>query len=90
MAHLVSGRLLDWIEVADDWVLAKTRPPKEFVGVPLGQSSMRQKRRVTVVSVKAQSSERFCHAGNDTVLSYGDVILVAGHPDDVEAFVERI
>lgn len=88
VAHLVSGRLLDWIEIAEDWALAKTKPPREFVGVPLGQSGMRQKRHVTVVSVKAQGQPRFCHAGNDTVLSYGDEILVAGHPDDVERFVD--
>lgn len=90
VAHLVSGRLLDWIEIAEDWALAKTRPPREFVGVPLGQSGMRQKRRVTVVSVKAQNQTRFCHAANDTVLAYGDEILVAGHPDDLERFVESM
>jgi trk system potassium uptake protein TrkA len=88
VAHLVSGRILDWIEIADDWALAKTRPPREFVGVPLGESGMRQKRRVTVVSVKAQNQPRFCHAANNTILSYGDEILVAGHPDDVERFVD--
>lgn len=90
VAHLVSGRLLDWIEIADDWALAKTRPPKEFVGIPLGQSGMRQKRRVTVVSVKAQNQPAFHHAANDTVLTYGDEILIAGHPDDLERFVETI
>ncbi len=88
VAHLVSGRLLDWIEIADDWALAKTHPPQEYVGIPLGQSGMRQKRRVTVVSVKAQNQSAFRHAGNDTVLSYGDEILVAGHPRDVEGFVD--
>lgn len=90
VAHLVSGRLLDWVEVADDWALAKTRPPREFVGVPLGRSGMRQKRRVTVVSVKAEKAARFAHAANDTVLAYGDEILVAGHPDDVERFVDTM
>lgn len=88
VAHLVSGRLLDWIEISEDWVLARTRPPREFVGVPLGESGMRQRRRVTVVSVKAQNQARFRHAGNDTVLSYGDEIIVAGHPDDVEGFCD--
>lgn len=90
VAHLVSGRLLDWIEVSDDWVLAKTKPPKDLVGIALGQSGLRQKRRVTVVSVKHQNQPRFCHAGNDTRLGYGDEILVAGHPDDVERFVDTI
>lgn len=88
VAHLVSGRFLDWIDISPDWALAKTTPPREFVGVALGQSRIRQKRRVTVVSVRAQNRTGFCHADYDTVLSYGDEILIAGHPDDVEAFAD--
>ena len=34
IAHLVSGRLLDWVELDAEWVFAKTRPPREIVGVP--------------------------------------------------------
>lgn len=88
VAHLVSSRVLDWIEVDRDWVLVKTRPPKEYVGVPLGRSGLRTKRHVTVVSVKPENSDQFVHAGTETVLRYGDQILIAGRPDDVERLVE--
>jgi trk system potassium uptake protein len=90
VAHLVSGRLLDYLEVDQDWVLAKTRPPQQYVGVPLGRSGLRSRHRVTVVSVKPERGQRFTHAGTETVLAYGDQVLVAGHPDDVERFVEDI
>ena len=88
VAHLVSGRLLDWVELDDDWVFAKTKPPRELVGVPLGQSGLRRKHRVTVVSVKPEHKTAFTHAGTDTVLTYGAEIVIAGRPTDVEHFVD--
>lgn len=90
VAHLVSGRMLDWIEVDDDWVLAKTRPPKYLAGVPLGESKLRAKHKVTVVAVKPENRTSFTHAGTDTILRYGDHILVGGRPEDIEKFVETL
>jgi trk system potassium uptake protein len=88
IAHLVSGRLLDWVELDPQWVFAKTKPPQELVGVPLGESALRKKHHVTVVSVKPEDKTGFTHADMDTVLTYGSVIVIAGRPDDVERFVD--
>jgi trk system potassium uptake protein len=88
IAHLVSGRLLDWVELDPQWVFAKTKPPKELVGVPLGESGLRKKHHVTVVSVKPENRTSYTHADYDTVLTYGSLIVIAGRPDDVERFVD--
>jgi trk system potassium uptake protein TrkA len=88
IAHLVAGRLLDWVELDPQWVFAKTRPPREIVGVPLGETGLRKKHHVTVVSVKPERKTSYTHADYDTVLTYGSVIVIAGRPDDVERFVE--
>ena len=88
IAHLVAGRLLDWVELDPQWVFAKTRPPREIVGVPLGETGLRKKHRVTVVSVRPEHQASFTHAANDTVLTYGSVIVIAGRPADVERFVD--
>lgn len=88
IAHLVSGRLLDWVELDAEWVFAKTRPPQEVVGVPLGQTGLRKRHRVTVVSVRPEYQATYTHADYDTVLTYGSVIVIAGRPADVERFVE--
>ena len=88
VAHLVAGRLLDWVELDPQWAFAKTKPPKELVGVPLGESGLRKKHHVTVVSVKPENQSSFTHAGTDTVLTYGAEIVIAGRPADVERFVE--
>ncbi|MFJ2029670.1 potassium channel family protein [Streptosporangium sp. NPDC087985] len=87
LARLLNGRMLDYMGVDGDYALAKTRPPREFVGVPLGQSGLRRKYGVTVVCVKGQYDE-FTHAASDTVLSYGDVIIIAGKAEQVERFTE--
>lgn len=88
IAHLVAGRLLDWVELDPQWVFAKTKPPREIVGVALGETGLRKKHRVTVVSVKPEHQATYTHADYDTVLTYGSVIVIAGRPDDVEKFVD--
>jgi trk system potassium uptake protein TrkA len=87
VAHLVSGRVQDYLEVDEDFAIVKTQPPKEAVGIRLGETGLRSKYGVTVVSVKTQG-EPFTYATADTVLMYGDTIIVAGKVDDVERFVE--
>jgi trk system potassium uptake protein len=87
VAHLVTGRAQDYLELDEDFAIAKTKPPKEAVGVPLGETRLRSKYGVTVVSVKTQD-EPFTYATVDTVLTYGDTIVVSGKIDDVERFVE--
>ncbi|MFD1934139.1 MULTISPECIES: potassium channel family protein [Nonomuraea] len=87
VAHLVSGRMLDYMQVDEGFALAKTRPPKEYVGVRLGSSGLRKKFGVTVVAVKSPGEE-FTYATAETELSYGDVILVSGRTENVERFAE--
>ncbi|WP_405145127.1 TrkA family potassium uptake protein [Sphaerisporangium sp. NBC_01403] len=87
VAHLVTGRMLDYIEVDENFALVKTRPPKDLVGVSLGESRLRKKHGVTIVGVKSQGQE-FTYATADTVLMYGDVIIVSGTIEKVERFAE--
>ncbi|MGK5557310.1 potassium channel family protein [Actinomadura kijaniata] len=89
VAHLVSGQMLDYVEVDEDFALVKTRPPKEIVGTPLGRTRLRSRHGVTVVCVKA-TGEPFTYATADTVLQYGDIIVVAGPIAKVERFVDNL
>lgn len=86
VAHLLSGRILDWVELDSEWVFAKTKPPGELVGVPLGEIGLRKKHRVTVVSVKPENEPSFTYAAPSTVLTHGAEIVIAGRPVDVERF----
>lgn len=91
IAHLLSGRLLDYVEVDEDFAMIKTKPPRDVVSVPLRDSRVRSRFGVTVVAVKSEARgprAPFVHATPDTVLMYGDIILVIGKINDVERFAE--
>lgn len=87
VAHLVSGRMLDYVEIEEGFAFIKTRPPRDFVGTPLGESKLRKKYGVTIVAVKSPG-EDFTYATADTVLNYDDIIIVSGRTEQLERFSE--
>lgn len=87
VAHLVMGRMLDYIEFEDDYAMVKTRAPEEAVGRPLGESHLRAKYGVTVVALKPPGRE-FTYATAETVVHRNDVLIVAGRTSHVEAFAD--
>ncbi|WP_017536966.1 MULTISPECIES: potassium channel family protein [Nocardiopsis] len=87
VAHLVSGRMLDYVEIEEGFALGKTRAPREVIGRRLGDTGIRAKYGITVVSIK-HHGEQFTYATENTVPQKGDVIVVAGKTDDVERFAE--
>ncbi|WP_436791916.1 potassium channel family protein [Yinghuangia sp. YIM S10712] len=89
VAHMVSGRMLDYIAVDEDFAIIKVTPPRDLVGIPLRDTQLRTRRGVTIVSVKTPDSP-FTYASADTILAYGDVILVAGTIANVEQFANTV
>ena len=87
VAHLVMGRMLDYIEFEDDYAMVKTVAPAEAVGRPLAESELRSKYGITVVSIKRRG-EGFTYATADTVVRRGDLLIVAGKATDTERFAE--
>lgn len=86
VAHLVSGQMLDYMQVDTDFAIAQIRPPQQLVGVALRQDGIHTKHGITVVAVKNAGGE-FSNAGPDTELTHDDVVLVTGRVRDLERFV---
>ncbi|WP_210508428.1 TrkA family potassium uptake protein [Naasia sp. SYSU D00057] len=84
-AHLVSGRMLDYIQFDDDFAIVKMHPPKPIRDLPLGESQVRRKYHVTVVGVKSPGRP-FTYATAETVVSTHDLVIVSGHTTDIERF----
>jgi trk system potassium uptake protein TrkA len=84
-AHLVSGRMLDFIEFDDDFALVKMYPPKPIRGKNLSESGVRTRHNVTVVGVKSPGKP-FTYATEKTVVSNHDLIIVSGTEGDIEKF----
>ncbi len=87
VAHLVRGRMLDYIEFDDGYAIVKTSPPSGIHGIALGESRPRSKFGVTVVGVK-RANQDFTHATPETVVEAGDLLIVSGPRDKVERFSE--
>ena len=87
-AHLVSGRLLDYIEFDDDFAIAKMRPPKETHGFTLAESDIRAKYGVSVVGIKSPG-EDFTYADATTRIHSRDILIVSGQVDLIERFAAR-
>jgi trk system potassium uptake protein len=87
VAHLVRGRMLDYIEFDDGYAIVKTTPPQSIFGIPLGESRVRSKYGVTIVGVK-RAGQDFTHATPETVVDRDDLIIVSGPETSVERFSE--
>lgn len=87
VAHLVRGRMQDYIEFDEDYAFVKTTAPGIVKGVPLGESLIRKEHGVTIVGYKPAGGE-FTYATEKTVVEPGDLIIVSGREENVEAFCE--
>ena len=85
VAHLVTGRMIDFIEFDDGFAIAKTRAPRESHGKTLSESALRSKYSVTVVGVKRARLD-FTYAKADTLIEHGDLLIVSGPTGHVETF----
>lgn len=85
VAHLVTGRMIEYIEFDDGYAFAKTRPPHDMIGRSLSGYGVREEYGITVVGVKAYGQD-FTYATPTTVLREGAEIIVSGPKDRVEQF----
>ena len=88
VAHLVNGRLLDYMEFDDGFAIVKINPPQETIGFTLEQSQIRRKYGVTVVGVKAPG-EDFTYAVPETKVSAHHVLIVSGPTELIDRFAAR-
>lgn len=88
VAHLVNGKLLDYIEFDDGFAIVKIKPPSEAIGFTLEQSQIRRKYGVTVVGVKAPG-EDFTYAVPQTKISAHHTLIVSGPTELLERFAAR-
>jgi trk system potassium uptake protein TrkA len=85
VAHMVTGRMIDYIELDSGFALVETLVPREAHGKTLLEASLRAKYDVTVVCIKPQGLS-FTYATPDTLMQEGDILLVAGETKQVERF----
>jgi trk system potassium uptake protein TrkA len=85
VAHLVAGRVLDFLPLDTGFALVEATAPVSMTGRSLGDIGVRANHGITVVCVKPKGGE-FTYATAETVLGEGDIIVVAGATAEAEAF----
>ena len=85
VAHLVRGKMLDYIEFDDGYAIVKTTPPRSILDRTLADAAVRRRFGVTIVGIK-RAGEDFSYATPDSVVHGGDLIIVSGDRDRVERF----
>ena len=85
VAHLITGRLMDFIEFEDGFAIAKINAPADTHDQTLAEAHVRSRHGVTVVGVK-RLNEDFQHALPETRILPADVLIVSGPTRKIELF----
>jgi trk system potassium uptake protein len=88
VAHMVTGKMIDFIEFDDGFAIVKTCAPADAIGLTLAASGLRAKYGITVVGVKRQKQD-FTYATPETMIEKGDLLIVSGPTKLVEKFAAR-
>jgi len=85
LGRLVSGRLLDYIEIDEGFALLEVTVPPSLVGTTVRNAELRSRYGLVAVSVR-QPGGMFGDVTPDVVLTEGATILVAGQRTLIDTF----
>lgn len=85
VAHMLTGRMMDYIEFDDEFSIARTLAPSFTWDRTLAESAPRTKHGVTIVGVK-RAGEDFTYARPETTVHRHDQLIVSGPTSSVERF----
>lgn len=87
VAHMLTGRMEDYIEFDDEYSIARTLAPRYTWDKTLAESAPRTTHGVTVVGVK-RAGEDFTYARPETEVRRHDHLIVSGPTHLVENFCQ--
>ena len=85
VAHMVTGAMIDYIELDDGFAIARTRAPEISWDRTLEETGLRRKYGITVVGVKRRGQD-FTYARPETSIAKSDELIVCGSTKKVENF----
>ena len=88
VAHMVSGKMLDYIEMEDGFSIIKMHPPRDVQGFAISESRVRERFGVTIIGVKSPGHP-FEYTKPSTHIGPEDIIIVSGDSGLLEAFANR-
>jgi trk system potassium uptake protein len=89
VGHSLAGAMIDYFQLDPGFALVETEAPRELVGKSLAEAEVRKRYGITVVCIKPRGGA-FTYATPETVVTEGDILVVAGETRRAEAFGERV
>jgi trk system potassium uptake protein len=87
VAHLVTGRMIEFVPLDEGFALVELKPPRAIVGRSLGDAQVRTRYGITVVCIKPEGGS-FTYATQDTVPGPNDILVVAGETGKTRRFAD--
>jgi len=85
VAHMVLGKMMDFIEFEHGFGIAKTKAPLRYHGRKLSDPVIQSRHNITIVGVKREGAG-FVFSAPDERIEKGDVLVVSGRTSDVDRF----
>lgn len=80
--NLVSNKILDYIELSQDYTIVEITPLKAWIGKSLIEINIRATHGINVIAIKNQDGINI-NVGPSELITEHDVLVVIGHNDDI-------
>lgn len=81
--NLVSNKILDYIELSEDYTIAEVTPLKSWINKSLIELNLRPTFGINVIAIKNANGINI-NVGPDEVIHEHDILVVIGHNDDIK------
>lgn len=80
--NLVSNKILDYIELSEDYTIVEVPPLKDWIGKSLVEINIRAEYGINVIAIKNKNGINISVSPNEVIEDH-DVLVVIGHNDDI-------
>jgi trk system potassium uptake protein TrkA len=82
---LISPNVLDYLPLADDYIISEMAPPNSFLGKSLAQLQLRSRYHIEVIAMRDIVSDTvYMVPGADFIIKDGDVLVILGKEKDIQ------
>ncbi|WP_210769033.1 potassium channel family protein [Ruania alkalisoli] len=87
VAHLLRGSIADYQDLGGGFAMITATVPPSLVGSSIATIGLRSKHNLNVTAVRKRDAG-WAHADGDTVLDWGDKVIVVGPAEKAERFID--
>lgn len=85
---MVSGKILNYIEMGGDFSIIRMRPPRDIQGLAMAEPEMRERLGITTIDVETPG-QPFEYVTKETKVGSEDAIVVSGDSAPPEELTNR-